>query len=157
VVALLFLLSGLGAIWRSASLSTGAVDPGGPSSRSLHLNLGLLAFPVGVGLLRAQPAWRWVGLALTALGMGAGLFMAVLLLTSGTASMTVSMRTSETALAATSWQALLMMGSVLGLLLWSTHVLFRRDTREWMRAHATQRPWIEWATLFVMLLLARGL
>lgn len=147
VVALLFLLNSSGAVWDLTRFSMDTVYPGGATVRHFHLNLGLLTLPAGIGLLRAQPAWRWVGLAFTAFWVGTAVTVTV--------STLLSIRGSETVFPAATQQILLVMGALMALSLWMTHVLFRRDTRDWMAVHTTHRPWIEWAVLLAVVLLAR--
>ena len=70
IIAALFILSGLGAVWTTIShLFAG----------SLTFGAGVLNLFVGIGLLRYRPFWRKFALVMLVLGLVLGLVLAPIL------------------------------------------------------------------------------
>ncbi len=148
-VAGLFLLMGGLAAWDLLAGSGG----GDGAVRSYHLNAAILGIPMGIGLLRRQPGWRVGALLYTAVCVGAALFLGGLLL-SGQSGIVVRGPGPLPELGAAPWVGLVGVGAVLALFGWMSYTLLQAPVRRAFAARGTDRPWIEWAALGGILLLA---
>jgi hypothetical protein len=150
-VAVLFIVGGLSAAWDFGASGPLTIQRGG-GAQSFHVNLGTLALPIGIGLLRYRPGWRIAGLVFSALLAGAALFGAILLL-AGHGHLTVQTPGTESWPISDTWIGLLVMGFVAAVSAWILYVLLRPDTRRRFQDRLPDRPWIEWAALAGVLLL----
>ena len=146
VVAALFIASGCATAWEIAH---------DLPRHSYDFNLGVLALPIGVGLLRRRPWWRMAALA------SLWFWLAVMLIFAGLAlagrvlpKATVKWQGHEVTGSLQIWSVLL--GCTLGaaLVVWMCRVLVRPDVKALFQRGPFARPWIEWGTLVAGLVLA---
>jgi hypothetical protein len=147
ILALVFILSGCSSLW-------GVIRDFGQHSRSI--DLGILALPIGIGLLRYRPWWRLAALASIWLYFGA-LLLATAILFRLTGEISPNVRTiAEFAVSgkkvlvqsqANFWVALLFYAFLAALLIWSYRVLTRQNIKALFQRKGFVKPWLEWIAL----------
>ena len=146
VVAALFIASGCATAWEIAH---------DLPRHSYDFNLGVLALPIGVGLLRRRPWWRMAALASLWFWLVVMLIFAVLALAGRILpNATVKWQGHELTGSLRIW--IILLGCTLGaaLLVWMCRVLVRPDVKALFQRGPFARPWIEWGTLAAGLVLA---
>jgi serine/threonine protein kinase len=146
VVAALFIASGCSTAW----------EIGHDLPRHIYnFNFGVLALPIGIGLLRRRPWWRIAALA------SLWVCFAVILVAAGLAPTgrmlpyaTVKWQGREVTGPLRIWIGLLCCTLGLALLVWMYRVLIRPDVKALFQRGPFARPWIEWGTLLTALVLA---
>jgi serine/threonine protein kinase len=144
LVAALFIVAGCFAAWDIAE----------DFFRSVYsVNFGVLGIPIGVGLLRCRPWWRWTALgALAATAMM--LVFVIMLVFAGNRGAYVKFSGTDLSRPASYWVAGLLLLLMLILLGGLFRVLTRPVFAVLFKRRGFHRAWIEWATLGCALLLA---
>jgi hypothetical protein len=142
-VAAVFLLIGVSAAMQSA----------GGAGGGFRLNLAVLAFPIGVGLLRRRAGWHTAAL----LGLGVSvlaLLAAAVAQGFGVGQMTIWTSWGGPWRPEERWAGVLVAGLMATFFASMLYVLLRPATRMRFRDRDPHRPWIEWAALAGLLLVA---
>lgn len=151
VVAAVFLVAGSGAAW---DFGTGGIlSLYGESGQPYRVNLSVLAFPIGIGLLRHRPGWRVAAVVFTALTAITGLVTAALSL-AGRGRVTARWPGTEQWVISDPWIAVILSGLFTAVAVWMLYVLGRADSRRRFEGRGLDRPWIEWAALVALLMVA---
>ena len=148
VVAALFLVAGCLAAW----------DVGRSFHTQYHnFNFGVLALPVGIGLLRLRPWWRSTALLMLWLPLVLAAIVGVLALF-GNFHLPPLTRVEiygHTLTGPAGLLSALAAGVVwFALFVWTNHVLIRADVAALFQRKNWVRPWIEWCALMGTILLA---
>jgi tRNA A-37 threonylcarbamoyl transferase component Bud32 len=143
VVAALFLLFGTFAAWDLVR-DWGWLFEEAPSAQIYSFNLGILAIPIGIGLLRLRPWWRKA--ALVALGLVAALLLGfVVLLLTGSSDARVWGQGLAGAPAL--WGGLGMVALIFLLIGWQFYILRQPQIRRLYQHRGFLRPWLEWTAM----------
>ncbi len=149
VVAAFFMVAGGLAAW----------DVGGGTFRTqnINLNFGVLALPVGIGLLRLRPKWRATALLMLWLPLVLAAFAGVMAFSGNLhlSSFTKVEFFGQTLTGPAGLLGAMAAGVVwFALFVWTNHVLLRADVVVLFQRKGWVRPWIEWAALAGAILLA---
>ncbi len=150
IVAAIFMYAGCSSVWGYARELLRQPNYG------LYFDAGILAVPIGVGLLRRRPWWRFAALVVLSLALAACVLLAILMLTGRAQTSSTWLGHAVTGPAAI-WLCGAALTLVFAFLLWMFRVLVRPDvTLLFPRGHFV-RPWIEWAALAGALVVSLGL
>lgn len=150
-VAAIFLVGGLTATWDFGS--SGGLGSIGGGRGNLYLNFGILALPVGIGLLRRRPGWRTVALVFTGLN-AVGVLAAAVASIVGVGQFTLRISGRDNVPLSESWHGSLALGFLAAVFGWMMYILLRPDTRKRFQDHRSDRRWIEWSALVALLVVA---
>ncbi len=149
VVAALFIVAGGLAAWDVGSSSF--------RTQNIQLNFGVLALPVGIGLLRLRPKWRATALLMLWLPF-------LLVAIAGVVALSGNLQLPPATKVEFFGQTLTGPDGMIGaltagvlwfaLFVWTNQVLLRADVVVLFQRKGWVRPWIEWAALAGAILLA---
>jgi serine/threonine protein kinase len=138
IVAALFLLSGF---QNALSIAQGI------PRHNYMINFGVLAIPIGVGLLRRRRWWRILALATLWLVLCFVIGVVGLVVADYLPNASVMFFGRVITGPARIWIMLLEAASVVALLGWMCHVLVRTEVKAQFQRGPFLRPWIEWGAL----------
>jgi serine/threonine protein kinase len=142
LVSALFIFSGCVSIWDVVC---------GLSKSVFSLDLGILALPMGIGLLRLRPWWRRVAIAEILMSLVAASLMAASAMAGhrlGRSKFLHSVIYMRSLVPDTA-PGIIVAALYPGFLLWQVFVLMRADTKALFKKRGFSRPFLEWGVLLV--------